>query len=169
MMRNLCHLCNSEHANPNTSAAACLGAAAAESELEAAFDMHWQRLGGRPLTPEYRFAAALVGGPGRGLRARLDAAGLHDWRFDRADLGSQVAVELEGGTWTQGRHVRPEGFAGDCAKYNAAALAGWLVIRLTGDMLRDDPAGHLEPVIGAMEVRRAQMAMVLGLADANHG
>lgn len=126
------------------------------SNLEAAFDTYWRQLGGPDLEPEYRFAAELAGGPGKGLRARLAALGLADWRFDRAHLSSLIAIEVDGGAWTQGRHTRGAGFAEDCRKINAAMLAGWLVFRFTGDMLTSDPAGYLEPVIRLME-RRAEL------------
>ena len=53
------------------------------------------------------------------------------WRFDFAWLDRKVAVEIEGGVWTRGRHVRALGYQGDCEKYNEAALDGWTVIRAT--------------------------------------
>jgi hypothetical protein len=40
-----------------------------------------------------------------------------------------VALEVEGGVFSRGRHVRPAGFIADCEKYNAAAIAGWRVVR----------------------------------------
>jgi hypothetical protein len=54
------------------------------------------------------------------------------WRFDMAWPEYRVACEVEGGTWSTGRHVRGRGFERDCTKYNEAALAGWLVVRVTG-------------------------------------
>lgn len=62
------------------------------------------------------------------------------WRFDFAWPDKMLAVEIEGGTWTQGRHSRPKGFAEDCQKYNHAALLGWRVLRYTGDMVRKEEA-----------------------------
>lgn len=59
------------------------------------------------------------------------------WRFDFAWPTYKIAVELEGGTWTGGRHVRGAGFAADCAKYNAAALLGWRVLRYTAASIDD--------------------------------
>lgn len=105
------------------------------------------------MEPEYRFAAIHVG-MGKGLRQRLTDANLQDWRFDRADPKTKVAVELEGGTWTNGRHTRPAGFDGDARKYNAAAILGWTVFRLTSSMLRNDPHGNLTPIIKYIEDKR---------------
>lgn len=62
------------------------------------------------------------------------------WRFDFAWPDRKVAVEVEGGTWTGGRHVRPAAFENDCVKYAEAAIAGWRVLRVTGDMLDDGRA-----------------------------
>lgn len=55
------------------------------------------------------------------------------WRFDYAWPAYKVALEIEGGVYTRGRHTRPSGFLGDMEKYNAAAVAGWTVIRCTPD------------------------------------
>lgn len=57
------------------------------------------------------------------------------WRFDFAWPESLVALEVEGGTWTNGRHTRGTGFESDCEKYNEAAILGWCVLRATGTMV----------------------------------
>ena len=57
------------------------------------------------------------------------------WRFDYAVPASRVALEVEGGVWTGGRHTSPQGFLADIEKYNAAALLGWTVVRTTPDRL----------------------------------
>lgn len=62
------------------------------------------------------------------------------WRFDFAYPDRQLAIEVEGGTWTNGRHNRAKGFEADCEKYNAAVLKGWSVLRFTGDMIRSGKA-----------------------------
>jgi very-short-patch-repair endonuclease len=64
-------------------------------------------------------------------------------RFDFAFPDVRVAVEVEGGTWTGGRHSRGVGFASDCAKYNFAVLSGWRVLRFTGDMVKDGTARRI--------------------------
>jgi hypothetical protein len=51
------------------------------------------------------------------------------WRFDWAWPDQLIALEVEGGVWSGGRHTRGAGFAGDIEKYNRAALAGWRVLR----------------------------------------
>lgn len=52
------------------------------------------------------------------------------WRLDFAWVSQKVALEIEGGVWMRGRHVRPAGFIADCEKYNAATLNGWRVYRI---------------------------------------
>lgn len=122
-------------------------------ELERAFDTRWRQLGGPNLEPEYRFALALIG-PGKNLRSRLKAAGLKDWRIDRADPAAKVAIEVDGGTFINGRHSRSVGYSEDCIKLNSLAAHGWLVFRLTTDMLDSDPFGHLTPIIATIKARQ---------------
>lgn len=53
------------------------------------------------------------------------------WRFDYAIPELKLAIEVEGGIWTQGRHTRGKGFLGDMEKYNQAAADGWTLYRTT--------------------------------------
>ncbi len=62
------------------------------------------------------------------------------WRFDFAFLAKMVAVEIEGGTWTAGRHNRGSGYEADLEKYNQAALMGWKVLRYTPAMVHTGTA-----------------------------
>lgn len=57
------------------------------------------------------------------------------WRFDYAIPEHMIALEVEGGVWTGGRHTRPQGFLGDIEKYNAGTLLGWRIFRVTPDDL----------------------------------
>jgi very-short-patch-repair endonuclease len=68
------------------------------------------------------------------------------WRFDFAWPDAMVAVEVEGGVWTGGRHTRGAGFQADCRKYNAAVLLGWRVLRYTATDLRERPVQVCEEV-----------------------
>lgn len=99
------------------------------SNAERAFVTRWYQLGGRPLSAEHRFAP-----PRR-------------WRFDFADLIAMVAVEVDGGAYSGGRHTRGAGFEADCEKLNTAALLGWTVFRVTPGMIDRNPAGVLGPMI----------------------
>lgn len=53
------------------------------------------------------------------------------WRFDYAFLVKMIAVEVDGGLFTRGRHQRPFGVVGDNEKLNEAARLGWTVLRFT--------------------------------------
>lgn len=70
------------------------------------------------------------------------------WRFDLAWPDLLIAVEVEGGIWSGGRHVRGEGYEADCEKYNEAQLSGWMVLRFTPGMIkRGDAGGVIEKAI----------------------
>lgn len=90
--------------------------------------------------------------PERALAFQIRAVGLREpvaeypfalprrWRFDFAWPELRLAVEIEGGTWTGGRHVRGSGYERDLEKYNAAALLGYTVLRVTPAMVEDGRA-----------------------------
>jgi hypothetical protein len=100
------------------------------------------------------------------LETQMQAAGLPEpereylfhaerrWRFDYAWVAEGFALEFEGGIWLQtkeGRskgHAHPKRFIKDCEKYNEAALYGWFVLRVTGEMVQDGRA--LEWLIRAL-------------------
>lgn len=65
------------------------------------------------------------------------------WRFDFCWAEAMIAVEIDGATWTAGRHSRGKGFENDCEKINQAQLDGWVVLRFTGAMVRDGRAINL--------------------------
>ncbi|HOS16259.1 MAG TPA: DUF559 domain-containing protein [Bacteroidales bacterium] len=60
---------------------------------------------------------------------------IRKWRFDYAVPDKKIAIEVEGGVWTYGRHNRASGFIKDMEKYNTAAEMGWRVLRFTPDDL----------------------------------
>jgi len=57
------------------------------------------------------------------------------WRFDYAWPLVKLALEIEGGIWTQGRHTRGAGAMEDLEKYSEAAILGWRVIYCVPDEL----------------------------------
>ena len=72
---------------------------------------------GATVTPEHRFHPA------------------RKWRIDYAIIDHKIAIEVEGGAYTNGRHTRPMGFIGDMEKYNELTRAGWRLIRVTPQKL----------------------------------
>ena len=73
----------------------------------------WKACGLPEPTPEYKFH------PSR------------KWRFDFAWIPQKIAVEIEGGIWNYGAHVRGIHFLSDMEKYNEAGKLGWRVFRFT--------------------------------------
>lgn len=62
------------------------------------------------------------------------------WRLDFAWPQYRLAVEVEGGAFVAGRHVRGAAFEADCEKANEALLAGWRVLRVTPRQIEDGRA-----------------------------
>jgi very-short-patch-repair endonuclease len=72
------------------------------------------------------------------------------WRFDFAWPTHKVALEIEGGVWSGGRHTRGSGFTKDVEKYNRAAVLGWSVIRATGAHVKSgEAAGWVKDALDA--------------------
>ena len=51
-----------------------------------------------------------------------------------------VAIEVDGGTWSGGRHTTGSGFQADCEKVNEAVLMGWKVVRFTSTHIKSGVA-----------------------------
>lgn len=117
--------------------------APARSALERKFALLWKSLNGPALILEHAFAP-----PRR-------------WRFDFAHPATRVAIEVQGGSWSNGRHCRGAGMAADAEKLNAAAIQGWSVFLLTREMLN---IPWLETVRDVIEGRMAAPAPA-GLVD----
>jgi len=59
------------------------------------------------------------------------------FRFDFAWPSCKMAVEIDGGTATGGRHVRPQGYEKDCEKLALAILDGWVVFKFTSKQVKN--------------------------------
>jgi len=63
------------------------------------------------------------------------------WRFDFALPEYKIAIEIEGGIFSHGRHTRGVGYIKDLEKYNEAVMLDWRILRYTptqlGEMVRD--------------------------------
>jgi very-short-patch-repair endonuclease len=84
-----------------------------KTEAELVFAIHLRELGFAKCATEYEFHE------GRG------------WRFDYAIPSRRIAIEIEGGIWTAGRHTRGRGYQDDLDKYNSAIVRGWKVFRFS--------------------------------------
>ena len=104
--------------------------------LENAFHFLWRALNGPELVREYQFI------------------GNRKWRFDFAHKDTQTAIEIEGGTWSGGRHTRGQGFENDCEKYNAANDVGWRVYKLTSKMIDRE---NVLKIIGTIKTEIARL------------
>lgn len=97
----------------------------AQSTLERTFLHYWHILAPDYLEPiaEYRFDKK------------------RRWRFDFAiePATLKIAIELQGGIWSNGKHSRGIGYINDCDKHNAAIEQGWLILSYTSHHLDDNP------------------------------
>lgn len=72
------------------------------------------------------------------------------FRFDIALPNVGLAIECEGGTWSNGRHTRGAGYAKDTEKYNLAVLRGWRVLRFVTNAINSGEALKvIEEAIGS--------------------
>lgn len=92
------------------------------SKLEERLSLELKAVGLPEPVREYRFW------PGR------------QFRFDFCWPDKMLAVEVEGGAFSGGRHSRGAGMTTDASKYNQAALMGWVVLRFTPPMIRSGEA-----------------------------
>lgn len=104
------------------------------STLERRFLAMWESLGCPELQREYRFDE------------------VRRWRFDFAHVGTQTAIEIEGGLYNNGRHQRAAGYEADAEKYNFATLGGWSVYRLTSGMITPEWCERIaDAIVTSME------------------
>lgn len=62
------------------------------------------------------------------------------WKADFYLPLHRALIEVEGGTYTGGRHTRGSGYALDCEKYNHAVAMGYRLFRFTSEQVRKGEA-----------------------------
>lgn len=83
------------------------------------------------------------------------------WRADyrvtnRLHNGQMMLIEIEGGIFARGRHVRGAGYQKDLDKYNHAVKLGYGVLRFsTHDVLRGRARAFLQDLFGRAAAPRA--------------
>ena len=71
------------------------------------------------------------------------------WRADFHLIDKKILVEVEGGIWSGGRHIRGKGYLRDLEKYNAATMMGFQVIRFSTDQVKSGHAiQQIEKMVG---------------------
>jgi len=108
-----------------------------ESDLEREFDKYAGYFNMPPVEKQLRFAP-----PRR-------------FRFDRSYRDEHVAIELDGGVFSHGQHVRGIGYENNCVKNNLAIENGWVVLHYTSGQLRKDPMGVMRQIMGILQMRRS--------------
>lgn len=88
------------------------------------------------------------------------------WAFDFAWPQRKVALEVDGGVHTGGRHTRGAGFTEDCVKANTALIMGWRVLRATGDQVK---SGQALEWLEALLLPRPVPSMLAALDEAEGG
>jgi hypothetical protein len=77
--------------------------------------------------PTFLAACALVGAPAPVSEWQF-ALPARAWAFDYAWPEVRLALEVQGGIFSFGRHTTGEGFGRDMEKWNAAVALGWFVL-----------------------------------------
>ncbi len=72
------------------------------------------------------------------------------YRADFAHLPSRSLIEIQGGTFSRGRHVTGSGYERDARKFNLATIGGWKVFLLTTQTAKD--AFWLERIAASLRV-----------------
>jgi len=67
----------------------------------------------------------------------IDIDSTRNSKSNNLDNIKGVGIELDGGVWVQGRHIRPLGYIRDCEKCNLALSLGVPVLRYTYEHLKD--------------------------------
>lgn len=99
------------------------------------FETIWQRCGGPELRKEFRFCET------------------REWRNDYLHEATRTIIELDGGIYSGGRHVRPQGFIEDCVKLNTATMLDYRLIRIPTGMATDNYLSEIIAFLKKLEGR----------------
>lgn len=98
-----------------------------KSDLEAALVKQLEWFGAPAPTPQYR------------------AIGARRWKWDLAYPDRNLLIEIDGGLYTGGRHQRPGrwGADNDAEKQSTAAAFGWVTMRFTPELIKNQLGAEL--------------------------
>lgn len=89
--------------------------------------------------------------PVRQYKFALEELG-RKWSMDFAWPDRKLAVELDGGGWTGGRHSRGDGMREDRERDREATKLGWRILRYVGADLKEKPVQVVEEVAWLLSV-----------------
>ncbi len=101
------------------------------------------------LTPEQRLLLEQLQGKGYAATPEARFHPTRKWRIDVAVVGRPcglivyrhpLAIEINGGVHSRGRHVRGAGFIKDMEKLNALTEEGWRILQFTPQQVRTGAA-----------------------------
>ena len=115
---------------------------AKEVRQRIAFQEFCEKYGIPKPVPEFQFAKK------QGRKWRIDYYFERECIVDGYPKTVKIALEVEGGVYTGGRHVTPEGFLKDMEKYNALAEYGITLYRITpGQLFQFDVVTKLKKLL----------------------
>jgi very-short-patch-repair endonuclease len=71
---------------------------------------------------------------------RIDVAVTVAGDYHREEPDECLAIEINGGAWSRGRHTRGAGYIKDMEKLNMLTELGWRVLQFTPEQVRDGSA-----------------------------
>jgi very-short-patch-repair endonuclease len=82
----------------------------------------------------------------------------YGYRYDFAWPQLKIAVEIDGGTFSGGNHVRGVGYSRDCRKNNLAQSEGWIVLRADRTILFEKEFVQIVKKIIVMRINQCTTA-----------
>ena len=107
------------------------------------------------MKPNEQFAHILADEDITGWQREYKFHSVRRWRVDFAFIEHKLAIEIEGGVWVRGRHVRGKGFISDCEKYNELSLMDWRLLRFVPEHI--DSGYALYKTCKALEIDPPQV------------
>ena len=122
-----------------------------EKQLEDSFHTYWLQLGDDTVIERQVNCGFFKHYNKKGKRINTRHS------FDFAFPALKIAIEIQGGIFGRGRHVRPIGYHEDRAKMRKAMALGWLVLEYTTKDVNEDPMSMIQEVNQFLKLRRKEL------------
>ena len=107
-----------------------------DSKLEQAFDTYARSLALPKTEKQFKFSET------------------RRYKIDRAYPDVLLGIELDGGVYSGGHHVRGKGYESNREKDNLAIELGWVVLHYTTNQLRSNPVGVIGQIKRVLDMRK---------------